>query len=217
MMKIGILGSGHIGGALGRYWARAGHVVFFSSRHPKDLQKLAREAGSGAQAGTLEEAARFGDVLLLAIPWRNRESLPRAELFMGKVVIDAMNPYTAFGSVMDLGGSSSSEEVAKLLPGARLVKAFNTMAFRDLEAGAFRTGKDRWVIYVAGDDADAKRVVSGLIEEIGFVPVDTGSLREGGRMQQPGTALYKGWKPLQRTKPLTEAEARATLQSLKKG
>ena len=216
-MKIGILGSGHVGGTLGRYWAKAGHVVFFSSRHPDDLQKLAKEAGNGAQAGTLDEAARFGDVLLLAIPWRNRESLPKAELFRGKVVIDAMNPYTAFGSVMDLGGSSSSEEVVKLLPGARLVKAFNTMAFQDLKAGAFRTGKERWVIYVAGNDADAKQVVSGLIEEIGFVPIDTGSLGEGGRMQQPGTTLYKGWRPLLRAKPLTEAEARATLRSLKKG
>jgi len=215
-MKIGILGSGHVGSTLGRHWARAGHVVFFSSRHPDDLQKLAREAGNGAQAGTLEEAARFGDVLLLAIPWRSRESLPNAELFTGKVVIDAMNPYTSFGSVMDLGESSSSEEVARLLPGARLVKAFNTMAFQDLKGGAFRTGKDRWVIYVAGDDADAKRMVSGLTEDIGFVPIDTGSLREGGRMQQPGTTLYKGWGPLQRTKPLTEEQARATLQSLKK-
>jgi predicted dinucleotide-binding enzyme len=107
--------------------------------------------------------------------------------------------------------------VAKLLPGARLVKAFNTMAYRDLEAGAFRTGKDRWVIYVAGDDAEANRMVSGLVEEIGFVPVETGSLGEGGRMQQPGTTLYKGWKPLQRTKPLTEEQARAALESLKKG
>jgi 8-hydroxy-5-deazaflavin:NADPH oxidoreductase len=217
LMKIGILGSGHVGGTLGRYWARAGHVVYFSSRHPNDLRNLAREAGNGAEAGTLEEAARFGDVLLLAIPWRNRESLPKAELFRGKVVIDAMNPYTAFGSVMNLGGSSSSEEVAKLLPGARLVKAFNTMAFQDLKAGAFRTGNDRWVIYVAGDDAEAKRMVSGLIEEIGFVPIDTGSLSEGGRMQQPGTTLYKGWKPLQHTKPLTEEQARSTLQSLRRG
>jgi len=215
-MKIGVLGSGHVGSALGGHWARAGHVVFFSSRHPNDLQKLAKDAGNGAQAGTLEEAARFGDVLLLAIPWRNKEGLPNAELFKGKVVIDAMNPYTAFGSVIDMGDSSSSEEVAKLLPGARLVKAFNTMAFADLKAGAFRKGNDRWVIYVAGDDADAKRIVSGLTEEIGFVPIDTGSLREGGRMQQPGTALYKGWKPLMRAKPLTEEEARALLQSLKK-
>lgn len=214
-MKIGIIGSGRVGGTLGRYWARAGHQIFFSSRHPTDLQKLAEEAGNGAQAGTLEQAAKFGEVVVLAIPWRNKEDLPRLDLFKGKVVIDAMNPYSAFGTVMELGDSTSSEEVAKLLPGARLVKAFNTMAYGDLKSGAFRTGKDRFVIYVAGDDVDAKRVVSGLIEEIGFAPVDTGSLREGGRLQQPGSPIYRGFRLVGRTKPVTEELARLLLQSLK--
>ncbi len=204
-MKIGILGSGNIGGTLGKHWARAGHEIFLSSRHPKDLQKLAKEIGPEAQAGTLEEAARFGDVLVLAIPWRSKQDLPRADLFKGKVVIDAMNPYSAFGTVMDLGDSTSSEEVAKLLPGARLVKAFNTMRGGDLKSGAFRSGKDRWAMFVAGDDAEAKRVASDLIEEIGFVPIDTGSLREGGRLQQPGSPVY--------VKTLTEEQARALLPS----
>ena len=204
-MKIGILGSGNIGGTLGKHWTRAGHEVFFSSRHPGDLQKLANEIGKGAQAGTLEEAARFGDVLVLAIPWRSKQELPKADLFKGKVVIDAMNPYSAYGTVMDLGDSTSSEEVQKLLPGARVVKAFNTMRAGDLNSGAFRSGKDRWAMFVAGDDAEAKRVVSGLIEEIGFVPIDTGSLREGGRLQQPGSQVY--------AKTLTEEQARALLPS----
>lgn len=214
-MKIGILGAGHVGGTLGRHWARAGHEVLLSSRHPKDLRKFVEEIGNGARAGTLEEAARFGEVVVLAIPWRSRGDLPRPDMFDGKVVIDAMNPYTAMGAVIDLGDSSSSEEVAKQLPGARLVKAFNTLAYQELGAGAFRSGKDRWVIYVAGDDAEAKRVVSGLVEGIGFVPVDTGSLRQGGRMQQPGSALYKGWSPLRRQKPVTEEQARKLLESLK--
>ena len=205
-LKIGILGAGNIGGTLGRDWAKAGHTIFLSSRHPKDPQKLAREIGNGARAGTLEEAAKFGDVVVLAIPWRNRESIPDKGLFKGKVVIDAMNPYTALGTVMDLGETTSSEEVAKLLPGARLVKAFNTMSSDDLRAGAFRSGRDRWAMFVAGDDAEAKRVVSRLIEDIGFVPVDTGSLKEGGRLQQPGSAIY--------TEPLTERRARSVLKSL---
>lgn len=216
-MKIGILGSGHVGGTLGGHWARAGDEVLLSSRHPKDLQKLAEEIGNGARAGTLDEAARFGEVVVLAIPWRNRGDLPQSDLFKGKVVIDAMNPYSAMGTVMDLGNSTSSEEVARQLPGARLVKAFNTMPFRDLRGGAFRSGKDRWAIYVAGDDVEAKRVVSGLIEEIGFVPVDTGSLRDGGRLQQPGSAIYKGWSPIRPQKPVTEEQARKLLDSLKKG
>jgi 8-hydroxy-5-deazaflavin:NADPH oxidoreductase len=118
-------------------------------------------------------------------------------------VIDAMNPYTAFGGVMNLGKSTSSEEVVKLLPGARLVKAFNTMAARDLQQAAFKSGKDRLSIFVAGDDSEAKRIVSGLIEEIGFVAIDTGSLKDGGRLQQPGSPIY--------TKRLTEEQARALL------
>jgi len=206
-MKIGILGSGNIGGTLGMHWARAGHEVFLSSRHPRDLQKLVKEVGKGAQAGTLEEAVKFGEVLLLAIPWRSKQDLPKADLFKGKVVVDAMNPYSAFGTVMDLGDSTSSEEVAKLLPGARLVKAFNTMRAGDLKSGAFKSGEDRWAMFVAGDDAEAKGVVSGLIEEIGFVPIDTGSLREGGRLQQPGSPVY--------VKTLTEEQARALLPSRK--
>jgi 8-hydroxy-5-deazaflavin:NADPH oxidoreductase len=206
-LKIGILGAGNIGGTLGRDWARAGHAIFLSSRHPGDLQKLVEEVGNGARAGTLDEAAKFGDVVVLAIPWRNRETLPRPGLFKGKVVIDAMNPYTALGKVMDLGETTSSEEVAKLLPGARLVKAFNTMSGDDLRSGAFRSGDERWAMFVAGDDKEAKRVVSRLIDEIGFVPIDTGSLIEGGRLQQPGSPLYP--------KPLTEKQARALLRSLK--
>lgn len=203
-MKIGILGSGNIGGALATQFAKAGHTVFVSSRHPKNLQKLVAEIGKGAQAGTLDEAARFGEVIVLAIPWRNKQDLPQADLFRGKAVIDAMNPYSAFGQLMDLKDSTSSEEVAKLMPGARLVKAFNTINAGDLRSGA-KTGKDRWAIFLAGDDAEAKSTVSKLIEEIGFVPIDTGSLREGGRKQQPRSPIY--------TKRLTEDQARELLQT----
>jgi len=118
-----------------------------------------------------------------------------------------MNPYSAFGKVMNLGKSTSSDEVAKLPPGAQVVTAFNTMRAGDLLSGAFRSGKDRWAKFLAGDDADAKRVVSGLIEGIGFVPIDTGALREGGQLQQPGSPIY--------TKRLTEDEARALLPTTK--
>jgi predicted dinucleotide-binding enzyme len=213
-LKIGILGAGHIGGTLGRDWAKAGHEVFFSSRHPDELQDLVKESGKGAQRGTLEEAVRFGDVAVLTIPWRKKEDLARPELFKGKVVVDAMNPYSALllghgpsFRPMDLGATTSSEETAKLLAGARLVKAFNTMAYADLQAGAFKSGKDRWAIFVAGDDPEAKLIASGLAEDIGFVPVDTGSLREGGRLQKPGSPIY--------TKRFTEEQARTVLQSLK--
>jgi predicted dinucleotide-binding enzyme len=205
LLKIGILGSGKIGGTLGRHWAKVGHPIFFSSRHPEQLLDLARETGNGAQVGTLEEAASFGDVILLSFPWRNKQYLPATDLFKGKVVIDAMNPYSVFGRVMDLGVSTSSEEVAKILPGARLVKAFNTLFADDLRKEAFKSGKDRRAIFMAGDDQDAKGVVRQLVEEIGFVPVDAGPLREGGRLQEPGSAVY--------AKLLTEEEALASLRS----
>lgn len=207
-MKIGILGAGNIGGTLAKHWTRVGHFVFVSSRHPNDLQKLVKEAGPAAQAGTLEDAVRFGDSIVLAIPWRKKEELPSPLLFQGKIVVDAMNPYSSLGRVMDLGDKTSSEEVAKIIPDARLVKAFNTLGANDLRTEAFKKGTERLAIFVAGNDQDAKHTVSGLIEDIGFVPIDTGSLREGGRLQQPGSAVY--------TKRLTEDQARAAIQSAKK-
>jgi 8-hydroxy-5-deazaflavin:NADPH oxidoreductase len=203
-MRIGIVGAGMIGGTAARLFVRAGHEVAVSnSRGPQTLRELVDELGPGAHAATTEDVARFGDVVLLAVPWRNPEALPSAELLAGKIVIDAMNPYTRDGGVTDLGNSTSSEETQKRLPGARLVKAFNTIWYQHLGTRG-RTDlppDERHAVFVAGDDAEAKAVVMRLIEEIGFAPVDTGGLREGGRRQQPGTALYN--------KILTGAEARA--------
>jgi predicted dinucleotide-binding enzyme len=192
-MKIGILGAGNIGRAAARLFISAGHEVALSnSRGPESLQELVRELGPKAHAMTIADAARFGDVVLLAVPWRSPEALPHPNLLRAKIVIDAMNPYRPDGGFYDLGGATSSEEVLKRLPGARLVKAFNTIYYVHL---AERGRKDlplneRHTIYVAGDDEEAKQVVSRLIEEIGFAPVDTGSLREGGRMQEPDSPIY---------------------------
>jgi predicted dinucleotide-binding enzyme len=192
-MKIGIIGAGHIGANAARLFVRAGHEVAVSnSRGPESLGELVDELGERAHATTVAEAARFGDVVLLAVPWRTPAAWPPADLVAGKIVVDAMNPYREDFSLYDLGESTSSEEVAKRLPGARIVKAFNTIYFEHL-AGEGRTDLpvgERRAIFVAGDDAEAKAVVSRLIEEIGFAPVDTGSLREGGRRQEPGTDVY---------------------------
>lgn len=207
-MRIGIVGAGNIGGTLARLFAGAGHEVAVSnSRGPDTLRDLVDAIGPRAHAATVEEASRFGEVVLLAVPWRTPEALPPAYLLEGKIVIDAMNPYAEGGGITDLGHSSSSEETQKRLPGARLVKAFNTIWFQHL-ATRGSTGlppEERHAIFVAGDDAEAKATVSRLIGEIGFAPIDTGGLREGGRRQQPGTALYN--------KVLTGAEARALVQS----
>jgi predicted dinucleotide-binding enzyme len=192
-MKIGIMGSGNIGGTAAQLFAEAGHQVAISnSRGPQSLRDFEKSGGSNIKATTIEEAIAFGDVILLAIPWVKRQELPSSGLLNSKIVIDAMNPYSENFEVINLKPSSSSEEVAKQLKGARIVKAFNTMYHQHLKTkGNTKLPKeDRTVLFVAGDYAQAKSIVSKLIDEIGFTPVDTGSLREGGRKQQPGSEIY---------------------------
>jgi predicted dinucleotide-binding enzyme len=207
MHKIGIIGAGMIGATAAKLFADAGHEVTVSnSRGPETLTALVKQLGPNAHAAHKDDAARWAEIVLLAVPWRLPEALPAVDAVTGKIVIDAMNPYLAGGGVADLGASSSSEETRRRLPGARLVKAFNTIYFKHL-AERGRTDlplDDRHAIFVAGDDGDAKRTVMALIEEIGFAPVDTGSLREGGRRQQPNTALYN--------KILTRSQAQQLLR-----
>jgi predicted dinucleotide-binding enzyme len=190
-MRIGIIGSGSIGGAAARLFARTKHTVALShSGPPETLRELVAPLGPSARATTADDAASSADVVLLAIPWRKRDQLPAARL-RGKIVIDAMNHYAPDFSLYDLGGSTSSEMVAEVLPGARVVKALNTLRAEDL-ATRGRTDlpvEERPALFLAGDDAEAKAVVARLIEDIGFAPVDTGSLRDGGRFQQPGSSI----------------------------
>lgn len=206
-MKIGIFGSGNIGATVARHFVKAGHqVALCNSRGPASLAGLVKSLGPNACAMSAEEAAKFADLVFLAVPWRTPEAWPLPEWVAGKIVIDAMNPYSAAGEVMDLGERNSSEEVARRLPGARLVKAFNTMYYQTLATEARISDKDRLVLFVAGDDLQAKSVVVKLIEQIGFDAVDTGSLREGGRRQQPDSPLYN--------KPMTAGQARQALAQL---
>jgi 8-hydroxy-5-deazaflavin:NADPH oxidoreductase len=192
-MKIGILGAGRIGATAARLFVAAGHQVAISnSRGPESLRALAAELGPQARSASVVEASVFGEAVLLAVPWHRADALPSSGLLRGKIVIDAMNPYKGEGGFYDLGDSTSSEEVLKRLPGSRLVKAFNTIYYEHL---ATRGRKDlpveeRHAIYLASDDLPAKATVAGLIESVGFAPVDTGSLREGGRLQQPDSPIY---------------------------
>jgi 8-hydroxy-5-deazaflavin:NADPH oxidoreductase len=207
-VKIGIIGSGNIGATAARLFAEAGHEVALShSRGPESLKSLISSIGGNVRATTVDDAIAFGDVVLLALPWRNRQELPPADRFAGKIAIDATNPYTATGGLFDLGASSSSEEIAKQLAGVPLVKAFNTMYFKHLGSGVRKDldVSERNAIFVAGDDPEAKTLVSRLITDIGFAPVDTGSLPQGGRRQQPGSDIYN--------KPMAAAQARALLSA----
>ncbi|HEX8557050.1 MAG TPA: NAD(P)-binding domain-containing protein [Pyrinomonadaceae bacterium] len=207
-MKIGIIGSGNIGATAARLFARAGHEVAVSnSRGGAGLEALVGELGGSARATGAEEAARFGEVVLIAIPFGKYETLP-AEAFAGKVVIDAGNYYPQRDgqfAELDGGETTSSELAAARLRGARLVKAFNTIWFEHLarQGDAGLPVEDRRAIFVAGDDDEAKRTVARLVEQIGFAAVDTGSLREGGRRQQVGAAVYN--------KELTAREAAVVL------
>jgi 8-hydroxy-5-deazaflavin:NADPH oxidoreductase len=192
-MKIGIIGAGMIGATTARLFTRAGHEVAVSnSRGPASLRELVAELGPSAQAMTVEDAARWAEVVLLAVPWRTPEALPPADTVAGKIVIDAMNPYTSDGGIADLGDATSSERTRALLPGARIVKAFNTIWFKHLaeRARPDLPVAERHAIFVAGDDELAKRVIVNLIDDIGFGAVDTGPLVQGGKRQQPGTPLY---------------------------
>ena len=190
-MRIGVIGAGHIGGTAAKLFANAGHQVAVSnSRGPATLASLVSSIGPNAKAMSVFDAAKFGEAVLLALPYRKIDALPPAEVFGGKIVIDAMNPYSAVGRVMDLGESTSSEEVAKRMPAARLVKAFNTMGWNTLASGSRSAKEERLVVFIAGDDTSAKAAVAKLIDEIGFASIDTGSLRDGGRRQQPGSPIY---------------------------
>jgi predicted dinucleotide-binding enzyme len=209
VMKIAVLGSGRIGAVAVRLFVAAGHqVAIANSRGPESLRELVAKLGPRAHAMTVADAARFGEVVLLAVPWHLEEALPPPEVLRDKIVIDAMNPYNPAGGFFELGGSTSSEIVLRRMPGARMVKAFNTIYYEHLATRGRKDlpMEDRHAIYVAGDDGEAKEVVASLIREIGFAPVDTGSLREGGRLQEPDSAIYN--------ETYTAREARKILASV---
>lgn len=194
-MKIGIIGSGNIGANAARLFVRVGHEVLLSnSRGGEGLKELTAELGAKGRATTIEEAARLGEVVLVAIPFGKFRTLP-AEVFKGKIVIDAGNYYPQRDgnfAELDNGQTTSSELFASHLKGARIVKGFNTIWFEHLatQGDTNLPLEERRAIFIAGDDALAKETVTRLIEEIGFAAVDTGSLHDGGRRQQPGTAVY---------------------------
>jgi len=192
-MRIGIIGSGHIGGTLARLLAQAGHhVVVSNSRGPDAVAGLAAEIGERATAGGPADAARFGDLVIVAIPFVRYRDLP-AEHLAGKVVVDANNYYPGRdGHFPDLDASAttSSELLAGALPGARVVKAFNTIHYLHLRDGGTPSGTPgRRAIPIAGDDPAAKAAVVGVLDDIGFDAYDVGSLADSRRIE-PGSPVY---------------------------
>jgi predicted dinucleotide-binding enzyme len=194
-MRIGVIGSGKIGGTVARLAAGAGHeVAIANSRGPESVEPLAAEIGHGARAETVEDVAHFGVMILIAIPFNALDELP-ADGLAGRIVIDAMNYYpNRDGNIPELDSEelTSSELTARHLDRSRVVKSFNTMRWTDLGEGGKPDADfdDRLAMYVAGDDEDAKMSVGGLIDQFGFAPLDVGNLRDGGRQLQPGSPVY---------------------------
>jgi predicted dinucleotide-binding enzyme len=192
-VKIGIIGSGMIGGTLARRFVEVGHeVLIANSRGPQSLQPLVSEIGANMQAATVEGAAA-AELVVLAVPFKAIADLPGGAL-AGKVVVDAGNYYPGRdgrNAELENGTMTSGELTARILGGSRVVKAFNTLYFqRLLNDGRPAGAADRLAVLLAGDDAADKAVVAALVDQIGFDPVDTGSLAEGGRRQGPDSPAY---------------------------
>jgi len=191
-MKISIVGSGNIGGNLARLFIKAGYdVALANSRGPSSLRSFVYELGGKLHPVDVDGAVTYGDVVIVSIPWRTLDALDVFNV-PGKIIVDTTNPYKEDGTFYDLGDDISSSAVIKHFPGGSLVKAFNTIWFKHLaETGNLKLPPDeRRVIPIAGDDKNAKEKIGKLIEEIGFGPLDTGTLIVGSRLQGVGCLLY---------------------------
>ncbi len=177
--SVGIIGAGRLGQAMARTALRAGRrVVIANSRGPESLAAVVSELGVGVSAGTAAQASAAG-IVVIAVPWGRVQEAVQGIDWDGQVVIDATNDWVAD----DLNGRTSSELVADLVAGARLVKAANTLGAEVLGSDPHEAGGRR-VIFISGDDADSKASVAALFEEAGFAPIDVGELATGGAMQQ---------------------------------
>jgi predicted dinucleotide-binding enzyme len=191
-LKIGIIGAGKIGGTLASLWVRAGHEVMISSRHPDELKSLAQSLGPRAQVGTPRDAATFGEVVLVSIPYG---ALPqvgrdlRREL-AGKIVLDTGNPYPERDGDMAIEARRKGTGVAsaEFLPGVRLVRAFNAINYKNLQSEAHRAGEPI-AIPLAGDDAEALTVARQLVRDAGFEPVVVGPLASA-KLFDVGSPVY---------------------------
>ena len=188
--KIGIVGSGQVGSAIGAVWVKAGHEVMFSSRNIEHDKALANRLGGGARAGTPREAAAFGEVVMVSVPYHALPSVGKdlADLIKGKVVIDTCNPFPGRdGEIANWARQKGAGLAsAELLPGARLVRAFNAIGAARMGSAFQEPG--RVGMPIASDDAQAAAVASRLIREIGYEPVLIGGLAMGKHLM-PGTAL----------------------------
>ena len=187
-MRIGIVGSGRIGGGIARQLGAAGHEVRLSfSRDQENLKRLASDIGPRASTGSPAEAVAFGEVVVISVPWSELpNALDQMGSLDGKVVIDTTNPYG--NPPLPPPGETASHFNASRMRGARYTKSFNTLTAAFQAEAARRRGDGRVVQWLCGDDIDAKRVVAGLIDDAGFVPVDLGGTTDCSVMEAPRRA-----------------------------
>src|SRR6201987_2258001 len=191
-MRFGTIGAGAVALGFAREALKAGHQVMLSNRSgPDSLADVVDELGNGASGATRAAAASL-DYVLLAVPWPHIEDgLRGLPAWNGRVLIDATNPFSAYSPKLvlaDLGDKGASEVVAALAPGARVVKAFNSIVIERFNQGPTKDGGRR-VIFVSGDHAGPIEFVKNLIASFGFAPIHLGGLETGGRMQQAGGPL----------------------------
>ncbi len=200
-MKIGVVGSGKLGGTVGGLWAKAGHQVLFSSRHPDELKGLVEGLGANARAGTVEEAVKFGDVILVAVPYAALPQVGRdnAAALKGKVVLDACNPIPGRDGdiVQEALANGVGETSVKYLPGTRLVRAFNSFGARSFASESHRAGEPIGVP-IASDDSEALKVAIKLVHDAGFEPVAVPLAR--AREFAPPEALFRQALPVSELK-----------------
>ena len=199
-VRIGIIGAGRIGGNAGRLFARAGHEVLFGfSRDAAKLERLAAEAGAGARVGNPTEAVDFGDVVMLSVPWPAIEAaLAVAGPLGGTAVIDTTNRFGPNGPLALPGGLTAAEFNARRMPGARPVKAYNTLTAAFQTEAAGRPEAERVALFYAGEDAAAKATVAGLIADSGFAPVDLGGWADAAIIEaprRPGSVYGEEYRP----------------------
>ena len=188
---FGIIGAGNIGLTVARHLLKAGYKVIISnSKGPDSLKETILELGSGAIAGTAADAAN-ADMVLLSVPWSQIGTLAALTDWNGKIVIDATNHFISYApdfKVADLGGKASTQVVSAAIPGAQVVKAFNTLYFKILGLDP-KEGNGNRVIFISGDEAAAKKEVRQVIESLGFAVIDLGTLAGGSKLQEPKGAV----------------------------
>lgn len=202
--KIGIIGGGQMGSTLGKLWVDAGYQVMYASRHPDELKSLAKSLGHNTQVGTVSQATQFGDVVVMAVPYGALPGLGKTlgPALHNKIVLDVGNPYPGRDgqtaqTALSIGSGRAS---AKFLPGARVVRAFNSIAASTLASDAHQSTPI--AVPLAGDDRGAVEAISALIRAAGFVPVVTGNL-DSAKLFQPGSSLF--------LQALSEKQLRASL------